>query len=425
MSTILKSYKFQIEPNKAAREYLAQAFGSKRFINNHYLSIQQERFKNKEKHLSGFDVNKDITQLKKQEGFEWLNGIDDWILKNASADLDQAYQNFFNSLSGKRKGPKVEAPKFKKKSNRQSFRTTCKLDQESCTIKIPKLKKPIKYIPDGRQITGKIKTVTISKTPSGKYFASILVEEEQKLLPASGVEVGIDLGIKDLMILSSGLVFKNPRIILEKANRELKKQQKKLARKKKGSKNRERQRLKVARAYETLTNIKINYYHEISTYLVRNFDAIYMENLNVAGMKKNRKLSRAIHEASWSILVEMIDYKANWYGKTFHKIGRFVPSSKTCSCCGHKLDFLSLDVREWICPSCFVEHDRDFNAAVNILQYGQLDCYSKVIPSVATTEEGASLPVSLMKMTSKTERSVLTNTVGHGMEKTDGLKTHR
>lgn len=401
---------------------MAQFFGAKRWIYNHYLALQQERFLKKEKLLSFFDMGKDITQLKKQDETAWLKGMDDWCLKHSAEDISVSYQNFFNSITGKRKGPKSNTPSFKSKFSRQSYRTRdVRVDCENGIVTLPKIKNiKTKF---SRSVNGKIKCATVSKNPDGKYYISILVEEDINLLPASGREVGIDLGIKDLMVLSNGVKFDNPKYILEKANRELKKQQKKLAKKTKGSNNRAKQKLKVAKAYANVTAIRKHYYHEISSYLVNNFDAIYLEDLNVKGMLKNRKLSRAIHDCSWSTLVSMISYKASWYGKTFHQIGRYVPSSKTCSCCDHKLDALKLSVREWVCPVCGTTHDRDLNAAINIKQFGQLDCYGKVLSSVEPIERESLIPLSLQKHSSKIERSSNVLEVGMGSKKSKRSKT--
>ena len=400
------AYKFRVYPTKDQEQKLAQFFGAKRWIFNHYLAENKRRYKDKEHHLNHYDINKEITLLKKEEETSWLATIDDWCLKHAAEDLHLAYQNFFNSITGKRRGPKLESPKFKARSNQQSYRTRG-ISIKNGKLKLPKFKSLFRVAFDNRNFDqDKMKSATISKTPSGKYFVSILVEEESKVLPMTKQEVGIDLGLKDLCVLSNGVKFVHPETMLSKAKTALKKAQHKLAKKQKGSKNREKQRVKVARCYEKLTNIKNWYYHNISRYLVNNFDAIYMENLNVKGMLQNRKLSRKIHETAWSLLVNMINYKATSSGRTFHRIGRFVPSSKTCSCCGYKLDSLSLGTREWQCPSCNTSHDRDFNAAVNIKNFGQLDCYDQIIPSVDMPEVVSEvMPMSLQKYANKIERS--------------------
>jgi len=300
-----KSYKFRIYPTKDQEQYLAQCFGAKRFVYNHFLYQNNQRYQNKEEFLNAFGCNYIITDMKKQEEFSWMNGVDDWVLKNATNDLGIAFKNFFNSIKKKTK-QKTERPKFKKKDSYQSFRTTCKLTDKGS--KIPKLKSIIK-ITQHQEIIGKIKSVTISKCPSGKYFASILTEQDIVPKEHTGREVGIDLGIKNLIITSDGVKFVHPDKLIEKVNRLLKRQQKILSRKEKGSNNYNKQRIRVAKLHEEITNIKKNYYHEISNYLVSNYDAIYMEDLNVSGMMKNKKLSRAIHSASWSLLSSIIEYK--------------------------------------------------------------------------------------------------------------------
>ena len=410
----LKSYKFRLYPTEEQKQTLAQYFGAKRWIFNHYLHDQKHRFLNKQNHLSNFDINKDITRLKKIPDTAWLKEVDDWCLKHAAEDLATAYQNFFNSITGKSK-QKAKNPKFKKYNSRQSYRTRgVKIDFANGMVKLPKIKN-IKAVIH-RSFTGTIKSSTISKDPNNQYYISILVEEEATILPKAGREIGIDLGIKDLLILSNGTKFNHPKQMLEKANRSLKKAQKKFSRKTKDSKNHYKQRIKVGRAYAKVTKIRNAYYHDISAYLVRNFDSIYMENLNVKGMLQNRTLSRAIHSSAWSTLSTMIQYKCSFYGRTFYKINRFAPSSKTCSCCNHKLDKLLLSVREWTCPQCLTHHDRDLNAAQNIKNFGQLDIYDQIIPSDATTEEGIKIPMALMKHTSKIERSSVVQDVSVRIE---------
>ena len=205
-----------------------------------------------------------------------------------------------------------------------------------------------------------------------------------------------------------------PAVILQQARMDVD-QTKKLAKKEKGSKSYERARIRVARLYARITRIRNDYYHNISTWLVSNYDAIYVENLNVNGMLKNHRMARAIQEAAWSTLVSMISYKSIWYGKTFHQIDRWYPSSKTCSCCGHKVDKLPLDIREWTCPNCGTHHDRDINAAINIKNQGQLDCYDQLL-SDGTADMGYNIPMRLGKYASKTERSKTPVLVGIGTD---------
>lgn len=406
----LKAFKFRIYPNESQRSQLAQFFGAKRWVYNYFLALQKQRFINKEKHLSNFDMNYLIVDLKKQLETTWLNEVDSIALQNTTEDLSTAYNNFFRSLKGQRRGKKMEPPHFKKRSNQQSYRTRgIKITEKG--LKLPKIKSHIN-INLHQPIQGTIKSATITKTPSGKYFVSILCESDVELMPMSGREVGIDMGLKELAILSNGIKFEHPEQQLAKTKQLLKKQQKKLSRKIRGSKKYERTRISVAKKHEQITKIRNNYYHNISKYLVSNYDAIYVEDLNVCGMMRNRCLSRKIAESSWSTLSSMIEYKCSWYGKTYYRINRWTPSSKTCSNCGHKLDSLSLEVRNWTCLSCNTNHDRDINAAMNIKNTGQIDLYNQTISDAI--EDMGEIPVALQKMTSKIERSSADVLVGHG-----------
>lgn len=406
----LQAFKYRIYPNESQQVQLAQFFGAKRWVYNHFLALQKQRFANKEKHLSNFDINKAITQIKKEPDTSWLRDVDDWCLKHASEDLSVAYQCFFDSIKGKRRGKKMELPRFKKRSNQQSYRTRgIKLTEKG--LKLPKFKSHIN-INLHRPIQGTIKSATITKTPSGKYFVSILCDTDVELMPLAGREVGIDMGLKDLAILSNGIKFEHPEKQLAKTKQLLKKQQKKLSRKTRSSKNYEATRVSVAKKYEQITNIRNNYYHNISKYLVSNYDSIYVEDLNVSGMLRNRKLSRKIQESAWSTLSSMIEYKCAWYGKTYYRINRWTPSSKTCSNCGHKLESLGLGVRSWTCDNCGSDHDRDINAAVNIKNTGQRDLYNQII-SDAIADMGE-IPMALQKMTVKIEKSSANVLVGHG-----------
>ena len=409
----LIAYKYRIYPTEDQQVLLSKTFGCKRVIFNHYLNEQQFRYKNEQKRLSNFDINKDITKLKEVK--PWLREVDSIALQMAAEDLSVAYENFFKSVTGKRRGPKMALPKFKNKNSRQSYRTRGVRINEDGTLQIPKLKAVKAVIHRELPENSIIKSTTISKNPDGKYYASILVEVEKSLQPMTGKEVGCDVGLKDLLITSDGMKFKRPDDLpnIAKTKQLLKVKQKQFARTEKGSNNHESARLQVARLYSKLTRQRNEYYHLVSRYLVDNYDSVYVEDLAVKNMLKNRKLSRAIHEVAWSTLTNMISYKANWSGRVYHRINRWTPTSKTCSCCGHKLDRLDLGTREWTCPSCGSTHDRDVNAAINILQVGQIDCYEEPIQSQAIGDLGA-IPMALQKMTSKIERSDTCVSVGHG-----------
>ena len=418
----LKAFKYRIYPTDEQQVQLAKTFGCKRVIFNHYLNEQQERYKNKEKHLSNYDINKDITKLKDTK--EWLREVDSIALQMAAEDLSVAYDNFFKSVTGKRKGPKIAVPKFKNKNSRQSYRTRGVRVNENGSLQIPKLKEVKAVIHRAIPENSIIKSTTISKNPDGRYYASILVETELQLQPMTSKEVGCDIGLKDLIITSGGFKFKRPTDLpyIAKTKQLLKVKQKQFARTSKGSKNHEALRLQVARLYSKLTRQRNEYYHLVSRYLVNNYDSIYVEDLSSKNMLQNKKLSRAIHEAAWSTLTGMVAYKSSFAGRTYHRISRFYPSSKTCSSCDYKLEKLDLGTREWTCPNCGSFHDRDINAAINILRVGQNDCYGEEVKSQATGDLELNIPTALQKMTSKIERSGICLSVGHGSGQAARLK---
>lgn len=406
----LRAFKYRMYPTVEIKQQLAQFFGAKRWTFNHFLAENKTRFLEKQKHQTKFDINNQITQLKKQPNTAWLRGIDDWCLKHASEDLANAYSNFFNSIK-KRTGSKAKAPVFKSKYSRQSYRTRgVKVDFAGNRVKLPKLGwvKAIVH----REFSGVIKSATVSLDSSGQYYISCLVEVEVEIQPSKGREIGIDLGIKDLVICSNSVKFKQ--LELTKATLALKLEQRKLARKTKGSNNYKKQRLLVASRYQTITNMRMWYLHNISRWLVNNHDSIYAEDLNIKGMLKNRKLSRSISDASWGKLIRLIQYKSVDAGVLFYQIDRFYPSSKTCSSCGTRNNNMTLKDREWDC-SCGVHHDRDVNAAVNIKRAGQTDCYNQYISD--ETAEMGEIPMSLQKYTNKTERSADGVAVGAGSKK--------
>lgn len=409
----LLAYKYRIYPTEDQQVLLSKTFGCTRVIFNHYLNEQQEKYKDKEKHLSNYDINKDITKLKDTK--EWLREVDSIALQMAAEDLSVAYENFFKSVTGKRKGPKISAPKFKNKNSRQSYRTRGVRINENGSLQIPKLKEVKAVIHRAIPENSIIKSTTISKNADGRYYASILVETELQLHPMTNKEVGCDVGLKDLLITSDGLKFKRPTDLpyIAKTKQLLKVKQKQFARTEKSSKNHEKLRLQVARLYSKLTRQRNEYYHLVSRFLIDNYDSIYVEDLSSKNMLQNRKLSRAIHEAAWSTLTRMIAYKSSWAGRTYQRISRWYPSSKTCSSCDYKLEKLDLGTREWTCPNCGSFHDRDINAAKNILRVGQIDCYGEATKSQATGDLGE-IPTALQKMTSKIERSDICLSVGHG-----------
>jgi len=416
MKEILRAYKYRLYPDDAQRQYLAKSFGCARYLWNENVA----NFNLYLKKSDGYDKKFNYLTLI-NSGDEFLKEVSSSMLQCRQMDFDQTVSQFFS----KTRKTKINKPNYKSRKGRQSIRFSgnkirSKSDIDNGLVVLSKMKKPFRFI-NHRKFDGEIKNLTISLNSDGKYYISFLVKEQIEPKKFTGRAVGIDLGIKDLLILSTGLKFNHSKHQLEKANRALKKAQKYLSRKSKGSKNREKARLRVARCYDRVTRIKTNYYHNISNYLVSNFDEIYTEDLNVKGMLKNDKLSSSIHEASWSTLVSMIKYKSEWNDRNFHQIGRFFPSSKTCSECGHKLSELKLSVRDWVCPECGTHHDRDLNAARNILQQGQIDCHDEILYSAATAELGI-IPVALMKHSSKIERSDATASVGVRIKQAAWLK---
>lgn len=365
----LRAYKYRIYPNKEQEQFLAHNFGCVRFVWNQMVSAF-----NSWSHIGPNPVVNE-KRLKDTEEYSFLKDAISYGLQQKRMDFDELRKQFFN----KKRAVKLGRPKFKKKNGRQSFRIPAvsmslyDFSDLELGLKLPKLKSPIKTIID-RPFTGKPKSVTVSKNATNQYFVSILVEEDIQVFQQTYRSVGIDLGLKDLITLSNGQKLANPKL-LRKNQAKLAKLQRALARKQKGSKRRELARIKVARLYQKVSNTRNWLYHNISLALVRDFDTICMESLNIKGMLKNRRLSRAISDASLSTLVTMIKYKSLWYGKTFHQIDTWHPSSKLCSECGYKMDDMNLSVREWTCPECQTNHDRDINAAINILNKGLTDLY--------------------------------------------------
>lgn len=362
---MFKSFKYRLYPNKEQEIQIQKTFGCCRFVYNQTLAHRKELYETEKKSMSKIDCNNFVNQNLKKE-YEWLKEVDKFALTNSVYNMDSAYQKFFKEHAG--------YPKFKsKKNNRKSYSTNSSnnnitVDFDNNKIKLPKLKWIKAKV--HRRFIGTIKSATVSQTPSGKYFISILIDCENFQMKPTGVMVGIDLGIKDLLITSNGDKFENPKT-LYKYEKKLAKEQRKLAKKKIGSNNRNKQRIKVARLNEKITNIRKDNLHKISHKLIQENQLIVSENLKVSNMVKNHNLAKSIYDCSWYELTRQLEYKAEWNGRKYMKIDTYFPSSQLCSKCGYQnTETKDLSIRKWTCPYCGIKHDRDINAAINILNEG-------------------------------------------------------
>ena len=332
---------------------------------NQILTYRKERYEKEQKSINKIDCNNYCNRELKKE-YEWLKEVDKYALTNAIYNMDAAYQKFFKEHAG--------YPKFKNKhDNHKSYTTNftnCNItvDFKENKVKLPKLKEVKSKL--HRNFSGKIKSATISQVPSGKYFVSVLVETEHIELPYTNQNIGIDLGVKDLCITSEGKKYKNPKTI-SKYEEKLTKLQRQLAHKENGSQNYYKTKKKIALCYEKITNTRKDYLHKISHEIISENQVIVSETLQIKNMIKNKHLSKSINDVSWYELTRQLEYKANWNGRKYIKINTFYASSQLCNICGYKnTETKGLSVREWICPVCGAKHDRDINAAKNILAEG-------------------------------------------------------
>ena len=371
-------YKFRIYPTEEQKAFFEKHFGCVRFIYNYLLNLRMEAYKKDKTNISGYEAKKYIAKLKKQKGYRWLSEVNSQSLQEAAIDLSKAYKRFFKKLAA--------YPGFKKKTSGQKF----KIPQhfyltEKGYLKVPKLKSGIK-VNVHRKIEGPINHITISKTPAGKYFASFNCTAAKnrvfKKKDSKTDKIGIDLGIRSFIVTDKGEKIKAP-AFLRLLERRLKTSQKALSRKKKYSANYCKQRKKIATVHEKISNQRLDFLHKLSFKITDENQIIYLEDLNVKGMIKNRHLSKSISDAGWGELTRQLKYKSKWRDKELIQIGRFEASSKICNVCGYKNENLKLHQRKWLCPGCRTLHDRDINAAKNILKLGQ--DMSKVKPVEKST----------------------------------------
>lgn len=362
---MLKAYKYRIYPNNEQKVQIAKTFGCCRFVYNHTLAYRKEKYEKEKKSVSKTDCNNYCNRELKKE-YEWLKEVDKFALTNAIYNMDCAYQKFFKEHAG--------YPKFKSKHDSHKSYTTnftngnIMVDFTNGKVKLPKLKEV--KVKLHRNFSGQIKSATVSQASSGKYYVSILVETEYEKLGHANHNVGLDLGIKDLCITSDGKKYKNPKAI-KKYEKKLAKLQRQLAHQEKRSQNYNKTRKKIALCHEKITNTRKDYLHKISHEIISENQVIVLENLAIKNMVKNHHLAKSISDVSWYELTRQLEYKAKWNGRKYIKIDTFYASSQMCSACGYKnIATKDLSVREWICPVCGAKHDRDMNAAKNILAEG-------------------------------------------------------
>jgi len=362
---MLKAYKYRLYPNKEQQELFMKHIGACRFIYNWALENKIRAYETEKKHLSRFNLQEMLVHDLKVTN-EWLKEVNSQSLLNSLINLESAFTRFFREKKG--------FPNFKSRKNPlQSFQIPqhYTVDFETNTIKLPKIKQPIKTKLH-RKFEGKLKTATVSRNSTGKFYISILVDDDKEIPEKQQFNdnstLGIDVGLTHFAILSNSEKIDNPKYLKNGMDR-MKVLQKRMSKKQKGSKNRGRARLAVSKLHEKISNQRNDFLHKTTSKIISENQAVAVESLNISGMLKNHCLAQSIVDVSWSMFFNQLEYKADWYGKTLLKIGQFEPSTKICNICGFHNKELTLKDRDWRCPECNTEHDRDINAAINIKKF--------------------------------------------------------
>ena len=391
-------YSYRLYPAPSQRVALARAFGCVRVVFNDGLRARQEAHAAGLPYVTDADLSARLTAAKAAPERAWLGEVSAVVLQQALADLNAAYRNFFASLTGERKGPKMGPPKFRsRKDHRQAVRFTANARFKVLPdgkLRLPKIGDvPVRW---SRPLPSGPSSVTVIKDPAGRYLASFVIKAEPGILPEAEPVVGLDLGLTSFAVLSDGRKITAPRF-LRRAENKLRRRQRDLSRKQQGSSNRDRARVKVARAHARVGDARREFHHQLSTALIRENQAVAVEDLAVSGLARTR-LAKSVHDAGWSSFVAMLEYKARLYGRQFHRIGRFEPTSQMCSACGAKDGPKPLHIRSWQCQGCGVWLDRDINAAVNVAKAAGLAvtaCGAQVRPEallLAPRSEAGTLP---------------------------------
>ena len=360
---IKRAYRFRCYPTPGQEQILARTFGCARFAYNHMLRLRTDAWFVRQERIGYHETSAALTKLKKDPEFVWLNEVSSVPVQQALRHLQTAFSNFF--------AKRAKYPAFKRKDGTQSAEyTTSAFKWDGKTLKLAKMDAPLairfsRTIPRAAKVT----TVTVSKDAAGRYFVSMLCDDTVSAKPDAAGKVGIDLGLTHFAILSTGEKIAAPNTF-RRHEAKLAKLQRRLAKKQKGSARRVKAKRKVARLHAKVADARRDFLHKLSTRLINENQVIAIESLAVSNMQKNRCLAKSISDASWSEFVRQLEYKAQWYGRTLIGIDRWYPSSKRCSDCGHTVSKLSLSVREWVCPECGTIHDRDINAARNVLAAG-------------------------------------------------------